>query len=418
MKKAELEDAIKRENKPASRIYYKTGCRLLDIMIGGGLGIGIPGGTIVNVIGDKSSGKSFLKNEILAANFHSYENFQWFSDDTESGDTFNTSELYGVNLRPKDRKIGGMKDVEDSNTVEELDAKLTHFLKSLPEDSLAIYAVDSLDGLSSNEQVAMAKEREKQLGNGQDVKDAGSFEMALQKFLSQHLFRGQHSKFEEKCALLLVVSQIRDKIGGFGFGQQYKVSGGRALEFYAHTRLFLKTVTKISKKDACIGLIVEAKLIKSKTPRPFRSCQFIVYFDYGIDDIGSSIDYLFDLRDKAGKLDTNAASSLRWGGGLKAPNNQELQEWIEKENFSEVMKIYFKENNLRATSAALMEFIDSNEEAKDKYLKTFGMRISRGELIVLCENDKSQKEILDKLVLEKWEQNEKELSSGRGKKYA
>jgi len=417
MQKQELEKAIKRDGNPVPGFYYRTGCRLLDILIGGGLGIGIPGGTVLNLIGDKSSGKSFLKNEIIAANFHGNENFQWFSDDTESGDTFNTENLYGVDLRPANRKIGSLKEVNDSCTVEELDAKLSHFIKSVQKDVPAIYAVDSLDGLSSNEQVDMAKERESMLYNGKEVKDGGSFAMALQKFLSQHLFRGQHSKFEEKGALLLIVSQIRDKIGGFGFGAQYEVSGGKALEFYCHTRLFLKTVTRITKKDACIGLVVEAKLIKSKTPRPFRSCQFIVYFDYGIDDIGTSIDYLFELRDKAGKLDTSAASSLRWGGVLKAPSNQELQEWIEHEKFSDAMRTYVKEYKLRATGATMMEFIENHAEVKASYLENFGRQISRGELIQLCETDKTQKKLLDKMVLEKWEENEKELASNRGKKY-
>jgi len=416
MKKEELEDAITRDKEQAPLFYYKTGCRLIDILIGGGLGVGIPGGTIINIIGDKSSGKSFLKNEILAANFHANENFQWFSDDTESGDTFDTTNLYGVNLKPAERIIGSLETMGDSDTVEELDAKLTHFIKDVPEGTPAIYAVDSLDGLSSNQQVEMSKKREKLLENNEEVKNEGSYEMELQKFLSQHLFRGQHPKFKEKSALLLVVSQIRDNIGG-GYGQTYKVSGGKALEFYCHTRLFLKTITRISKKEAIIGLVVEAKLIKSKTPRPFRSCRFVVFFDYGIDDIGSSIDYLFELRDNKGKLDTSSASSLRWGGDLKAPTNAELNEWIEKEKFADDMKAYFKENGLRQTSAALMEFIDSNEKVKSNYLKSFGRQISRGELIELCENDKSQKELLDKLVLEKWEQNEKELSSGRGKKY-
>jgi RecA/RadA recombinase len=415
MKKEELEDAIIRDKEQAPLFYYKTGCRLLDILIGGGLGIGIPGGTIINIIGDKSSGKSFLKNEILAASFHANENFQWFSDDTESGDTFDTTNLYGVNLRPAERKVGTLENMQDSNTVEELDAKLSHFITDISDCTPAIYAVDSLDGLSSNQQVEMSKEREKLLENDKEVKDEGSYEMALQKFLSQHLFRGQHPKFKEKSALLLVVSQIRDNIGGYG--QTYKVSGGKALEFYCHTRLFLKTITRISKKDAIIGLVVEAKLIKSKTPRPFRSCRFVVFFDYGIDDIGSSIDYLFELRDTKGKLNTSAASSLRWGGDLKAPTNAELSEWIEKEKFADDMKAYFKENGLRQTSSAIMEFIDSNEKVKSEYLKTYGRQISRGELIEICEHDKSQKELLDKLVLEKWEQNEKELASGRGKKY-
>lgn len=45
-----------------------------------------------------------------------------------------------------------------------------------------------------------------------------------------------------------------------------------------------------------VGVVVKAKTTKSKTPRPFRECFFSFLYDYGLDNIGTSIDYLFDLR--------------------------------------------------------------------------------------------------------------------------
>ena len=59
--------------------YARTGCTLIDLTVGGGQ-LGFPYGKIINLVGDKSSGKTFLKNEIIAWNKHHYKKqFNWVS---------------------------------------------------------------------------------------------------------------------------------------------------------------------------------------------------------------------------------------------------------------------------------------------------------------------------------------------------
>lgn len=400
-----------------AKIYFSTGCTLLDLTVGGGFGMGFPAGVIVNVVGDKSAGKSFLKNETIATNYHRIgEPFKWFSDDTETGDTFDTTALYGVNVAPAERKLGKVA-VGNSTTVEELDAKIGMFLDTVGEGECAIYAVDSLDGLADAGKEAMEAERQKLLAAGKPVEDKGDYGMQLPKFLSQHLFKTKHSQLKQKNTLLLIISQIRDKVDRTGFGQKWDVSGGKALEFYAHTRLFLTTIRKIQKNGLTIGAYVEAKTTKSKTPRPFRSCRFTVYFDYGIDEIGSSIDYLFDLRGDDGKL-LVAANEIPWD--QKRPGTlANVQEWLEDIGALDRAKADKKAatGNSRMTLDWLMEWLHLDDTLRESYMEEFGQCYHRDTLIQMIESDPAMRAELQRRVIERWEANEAAVRTQRAPKF-
>ena len=54
-----IEETIKTPSKQSSNfISAPTGCRLMDLGVGGGVGYGYPFGKIINLVGDKSSGKN------------------------------------------------------------------------------------------------------------------------------------------------------------------------------------------------------------------------------------------------------------------------------------------------------------------------------------------------------------------------
>ena len=51
---------MEKKEEKINNLRFSTGSDLLDLVVGGGLGEGFPAGKIVNVVGDKSSGKTFL----------------------------------------------------------------------------------------------------------------------------------------------------------------------------------------------------------------------------------------------------------------------------------------------------------------------------------------------------------------------
>ena len=54
----------------------------------------------------------------------------------------------------------------------------------------------------------------------------------------------------------------------------------------------------MAKDERCgvpVSVQVYVRAEKMRHDKPFRSCQFPVVFDYGLDNIGASIDYLYGL---------------------------------------------------------------------------------------------------------------------------
>lgn len=411
--------AAKKKEEVVEEPRMRMGSDLLDLLVGGDKGVyGLPYGVILNIIGDRQSGKSFDKNEILACNYWLLQDkLEYFSDDCESGDTFDTKRLYGIDLHPEIRRIG-TKVVEDSATVEEMDAKVSLFLNAKKKDTFGIYAIDSLDGLADSNRITKESKRVGQLTSGNDVQDDGDYGAQIAKFLSQDFFRVKHKKLEDSKVSLIIVSQIRDKMNASTYGVKWQVSCGKALEFYSHTRIFLKTICPIKKGDRVVGAYVEASTVKSKTPRPYRQVCYSVYFDYGIDNIGSNIDYLFDLRDEKGKL-LKVASAIIWSENAKPKSLDNLQEWLEANGYTAACRDDKKEKqgNNRLSVEWILEWVGKDPDIKAKFDDCFGQEYTRDELIHMCEEDKGMCDELTRRVRDKWEALEDAVATKRPSKY-
>jgi hypothetical protein len=212
--------------------------------------------------------------------------------------------------------------------------------------------------LSSNAGQERADESYKAHKAGKKL-EKGSYQMDSAKFLSQEFFKNITDLTEQNHVLLIIISQVRDKIGAM-FPTQTR-SGGRALDFYAHTALWLATVSKIKRRERDVGVVVLAKTKKSKTPRPFRECLFTLLFDYGLDDVGSNIDYLFDLRAEDGKL-LASAKNIIWnekGNGTEEVTVKTLVAFIKEAGKEEDFKIAKKRDGL-GSSPILCLFLMPN----------------------------------------------------------
>ena len=63
---------LHKEKESKSRICFPTGSDLMDIQVGGGVTKGYPAGRIINIVGDKSSGKTFMAIEVIVAAYYKY----------------------------------------------------------------------------------------------------------------------------------------------------------------------------------------------------------------------------------------------------------------------------------------------------------------------------------------------------------
>jgi len=435
MKNKKLEEALAPttvEERPAK--YIRTGCDMLDILLGGKKGVfGIQAGTILGVWGDSGSGKSFIINEMIAANhYRDPDHFRWLDSDGENGNKFDCKKLYGFEISSEGRQLDGFvkeggkrKPVSiqfhHSTTVQEMDAHLSLFLSGLKDDEYAIYAQDSLDSINDAGEEEAIQERMAKMVAGKEVVDKGSYNMGKQKFLSK-FFADHVDELERKNCLLVLTSQYRAKIGSMIPGQK-SVSGGMALKYYCHTILDLAMVKKIEVGDRWIGSVVRARTKnKSRTERPGREVYYVVYFTKGIDNVGSNIDYLYGLRDDKGNLKSDEVS---WGGVM--PDLKSVGAWLEETGrMAEYKEFAYKVIGRRSVNldivyqwakegiAAAGDITAVPPACPDEYDAKFGRRMTRDELRALCGSDSSARKLLRQLVIDKWEAEEAKAAAAVG----
>ena len=391
-------------------IRFLTGCEVLDLVLGGDKNVlGVPSGRFINIVGDRSSGKTFLANEFIAYSHYLYgDKFKWVYDDCESGYTFNTEKLYGFEIMPENED-----DRFHSENVEDAFCNITKFARGLKKGEFGIYVLDSLDGLTSYEQDERAEERIKAFEDGKQL-TKGTYGMGKQKYLSQEFFPQLCSTIADHNILVIVISQIREKVDVMSF-EKYSRSGGKAMDFYAHSVLWIATAKKILKRETPVGVVVKAKTTKSKTPRPFRECFFSFLYDYGLDSIGTSVDYLFDLRTDKGELNKKA-NAIQWNGGLSNLSLSDLKEFLSEYELEEKFQDS-KYCDGKPNSDDIFDFIQSKKEYKQKFAEKFGDSMNRDEIIEYVENNNLENE-LNERVQAKWEEFEDSLKSNRKKKYA
>lgn len=395
--------------------YFQYGCMLIDLVTGGDKGVyGSPAGRIINICGDKSAGKTFVCNEIIANAHWKYgDKFKWMYADCEHGYSFDTEKMYGFDIHT---------DKSDSpENVEEAYCCIRKFAESLEDDEFGIYVLDSLDGLTSEEQDEIADDRFKAYEKDEKL-DKGSYQMGKAKYLSREFFPQLANVLENKNILLIIISQIRDNVGAFSGFDKYTRAGGKALDFYCHMVFWLATAKKIMAKsdgqEAQVGGTNVIKVTKGKVPRPYRKAFYTYYFDYGIDNIASGVDYLFNIRTETGDISTTAANACAWevDNTKIRVENKTVKKWLEDN------KLY---DSYRKTLAAgerfkldtALSYINSNPEIKEKFDEVFAKVMTRESLIQYIIDNNLEDE-LNRRVEEKWERFEDSIKTNRPGKYA
>lgn len=263
------------KDKPARGVrFVSSGSRLFDLMLGGGWAQG----RIVNLVGDKSSGKTLLAIEAVI-NFARISGVQAIRyAEAEAAFDENYAEQLGL---PNGVVFAKTPDGKGLHTVEDFYKDLDAFLTSQTSGKPCLYVLDSLDSLSDD------KEMEQEIGTA-------SYGAQKAKRMSE-TFRKLTQKIEDSNCTLFIISQIRDKIG-VTFGETKTRSGGKALDFYASQIVWLAELQKIKKTargvERTIGTRVLAKAKKNKVGMPYRDCELTIIFSYGVDDEESLLGWI------------------------------------------------------------------------------------------------------------------------------
>ena len=271
-------DSTEDPKQPIPRIH--TGCVLLDCVLGGGW----PLGRIVNLVGDKSTGKTLLAIESCANFAKQYPDGTIWYRESEAAFDIEYAEDVGL---PIDRVDFGPEGLDSAwETIEEVFTDLEKCIAEAEKTgNPGLYIIDSLDALTTTAAL------ERQVG------DTG-YKLEKPKLMSE-MFAKLKGRVKRTRTCVIFISQIRDKIG-MTFGEKYTRSGGKALDFYSTQILWLSHLKTINRtrggSKRAVAIQVMAKCKKNKAGYPFRSCEFPIRFGFGIQDLVAVSEWLKETK--------------------------------------------------------------------------------------------------------------------------
>jgi RecA/RadA recombinase len=276
------------------RNLLSTGSTLLNLACSGNPYGGFLRGKYYFIVGDSTSGKTFLSLTCFAEAVHnkSFKKHRLIYDNIEDGCLIDVDTLFGEDVADRIESPSQTKDGAPiySRTIEEF---YYHIDDAVKKNKPFIYVLDSMDGLSSEAEESKFNEHKKAHRKG--TQSPGSYGDGKAKKNSEGL-RKVLSGIRKSGSILLVLSQTRDNLG-FGFAKKTR-AGGHALRFYATVEFWssvLDTIKKtVKKKKRSIGVHISVEVKKNRITGLLHKVQMDIYPSYGIDDIGSCVDYLVD----------------------------------------------------------------------------------------------------------------------------
>lgn len=244
---------------------------------------GIPGGRITEIFGPSSSGKSLFANNVLhgcqklggwpmildcenatnndfmeRANHLNLKQVLWYAP-TSLESTFRKLHTVVKKIREYKPISVPIVVVYDSISVSPCERELKE--NDLPEDYKA----------SDWKKIVGRKEQP-----GERARIAGNELRKLQAILG------------DMNVTVVIINQIREKIGVMFGSNETTAGGGKALEFYCSCRLRTAARKKIENKrlETFAGINLQVKNVKNKTHRPFVCVEDVkLYFESGIDPL-------------------------------------------------------------------------------------------------------------------------------------
>jgi recombination protein RecA len=252
-----LGDAINNEVTGIS-----TGSLSLDVALGGK---GLPRGRIVEIYGNESSGKT-------------------------------TIALHAVANAQKAGGVAAYIDAEhalDPTWAKRIGVDLESLLVSQPtfgEEALRIAEMlvksNAVDIIVIDSVAALVPKNEAE-------NEIGEPSVGQQARLMSQALRILNPVIGKTRTCVIFINQIRQKIGVM-HGNPEATTGGLALKFYASCRLEVRRGPAVKDGDDVIGTEIKVKVVKNKIAPPFRTAEFEVLHDRGINTFSDLVNIAAD----------------------------------------------------------------------------------------------------------------------------
>ena len=260
-----------------------TGALSLDIALGIG---GVPRGRIVEIYGPESSGKTTLALHVVAEAQRN-GGIAAFIDAEHALDPVYAKAL-GVDV---DELF-----ISQPDTGEQALEIADMLIRS---GALDVVVIDSVAALVPRAEIEG---------------EMGQSHVGLQARLMSQALRKLAGTINRSDTTAIFINQLREKVGVM-FGSPETTPGGRALKFYASTRIDVRRIESIKDGSDFTGNRVKAKIVKNKVAPPFKIAEFDIMFGKGISREGSLIDVAVehDIVRKSGAWYTYEGDQLGQG---------------------------------------------------------------------------------------------------------
>lgn len=276
--------------------FLSSGSTVMNLAFSGHRNLGIPKGAYLYIVGDSGAMKTWETFTLFAeaARNDHFKKYRFVHDNAENGALMDVSQYFGQKVLDRlEPPHGSKRKPIYSSTVKEFYMHLELNCKHGP----CIYALDSMDALEDDaDEKRFDAELKKYLTGKGEI--PGSYGMEKAKTNSKNISRVVNA-LRDSGSILVIISQTRDKIGGMIPGQKTR-AGGRALRFYAHLEIWTSVraplVRRYLGKEREVGSTIRVDVQKN------RICGWEGKFDlsfikgYGIDDLGSCVEYLIEER--------------------------------------------------------------------------------------------------------------------------
>lgn len=156
-------------------------------------------------------------------------------------------------------------------------------------DSIAASASEREFAETTIDMFKTSKEAKKEAGAGADKPGEHA------KIIGKEL-RKLNPVLNRANASVVIINQVREKIGVMFGNNEKRASGGRSLEYYCSLSLKTKAYKKLKdERDNVKGVLVSVENTKNKCFKPFVSApeNAQLLFDYGINPLGGLLDCLY-----------------------------------------------------------------------------------------------------------------------------
>jgi len=249
--------------------FLHTGSFALNKIISGSYNKGIPMGAITQFHGESSTAKTVFVTHIL----REAQKKGYYAGLADSENAFSPDFATSLGLDTEKLIYNSKETVEDCFAfIEDIIVQIREKDKTTP----IVMGYDS---------IAVSPTRA-ELEDNKDYATSPILGAQRAKVVGDCL-RRINTKLRVNNAALVIVNQIRNKIGVLYGSPDTMAAGGKSLEYYLAVNL--KTISSKTKdlikdsEDNVIGITGKIKNTKNKISMPFRECEFKLLFDKGLD---------------------------------------------------------------------------------------------------------------------------------------